>query len=63
MRVWRKSHFDSINLYGHSHGNLAPVGKAWDVGVDCNNFSPLHVTEIELLMKDRPHNFNYIGKP
>lgn len=34
MRVWNKSHYGSIQLYGHSHGNLPPHGKSVDVGVD-----------------------------
>lgn len=33
-RVWNKSHRDSWQLYGHSHGNLPPFGKSVDVGVD-----------------------------
>lgn len=35
MRVWDKSHFGkSIQLYGHSHGSLLPIGNQLDVGVD-----------------------------
>ena len=41
LRVWEKSHFDSWQLFGHSHGCLEPVGKQWDVGVDNNNFYPI----------------------
>lgn len=33
-RVWNKSHYGSIHLYGHSHGSLPPHGKSVDVGVD-----------------------------
>ena len=61
MRVWNKSHFDSQMLYGHSHGGLDPVGKQWDVGVDNNNFMPLSFPEIQEIMEDRPHNFNYLA--
>ena len=46
MRVWDKSHYGSWHLYGHSHGNLPPIGKSWDVGVDNNNFFPLSFDEI-----------------
>ena len=38
-RVWNKSHYGSILLYGHSHGNLPPWGKSVDVGVDCKEIS------------------------
>jgi calcineurin-like phosphoesterase family protein len=62
MRVWNKSHFDSVHLFGHSHGKLDPIGKSWDVGVDNNNFMPLEFEEIKKIMKSRPHNFNCLEK-
>lgn len=34
MRVWNKSHYGSIQLHGHSHGSLTPIGRSVDVGVD-----------------------------
>lgn len=50
FRVWNKSHRGSINLYGHSHGNLPPIGRQIDVGVDCklitDEYRPVHVNEI-----------------
>lgn len=36
MRVWNKQHYGSWHLYGHSHGNLEPMGKSVDVGVDAD---------------------------
>jgi calcineurin-like phosphoesterase family protein len=60
MRVWRKSHFNSWLLYGHSHGTLEPIGKSWDVGVDRNGFFPLEFSEIREIMNYRPDNFNLI---
>lgn len=62
MRVWHRSHFNSWQLYGHSHGKLDPVGKQWDVGVDNNGFYPLSFEDIELLMKVRPNNFNLLKR-
>jgi len=59
-RVWEKSHYDAWNLYGHSHGTLPPIGKAWDVGVDNNNFMPLSFEQVEEIMSKREHNANYI---
>jgi calcineurin-like phosphoesterase family protein len=40
MRVWPRSHHNSWQLYGHSHGKLLPIGKQWDIGVDNNDFYP-----------------------
>jgi len=33
-RTWRSSNHGSYHLYGHSHGQLPPLGKSCDVGVD-----------------------------
>lgn len=61
-RVWNKSHFNSIHLYGHSHGTLPPIGKSWDVGVDNNNYEPLSLDEVLKIMESRPDNPNLIKK-
>jgi calcineurin-like phosphoesterase family protein len=49
-RVWRNSCHGSWHLYGHSHGNLPPIGLSMDVGV-CNASLMLHrnghVTDIK----------------
>lgn len=62
MRIWNKSHFNSFQLYGHSHGRLMPIGKQWDVGVDNNNFKPISFEEIKNIMSKQPNNSNYIDK-
>ena len=62
MRTWAMSHYNSFQLYGHSHGKLEPVGKQWDVGVDNNNFYPLSFADIIRIMKDRPDNPNLIRR-
>lgn len=62
MRVWPKSHYNSIHLYGHSHGRLEPIGKSWDVGVDNNDFYPLSDKQILEIMKNRPDNPNKVDK-
>jgi calcineurin-like phosphoesterase family protein len=62
MRTWWKSHFNSWNLYAHSHGKLEPIGKSWDVGVDNTGFSPLSWDEIVEIMKNRPDNPNLVQK-
>jgi calcineurin-like phosphoesterase family protein len=60
MRVWPRSHYNSWQLYGHSHGGLDPVGKQWDIGVDTHYFYPYSLDEIIEIMKNRSDNFNYI---
>ncbi|MHA1883061.1 MAG: metallophosphoesterase family protein [Candidatus Thorarchaeota archaeon] len=62
MRTWARSHYNSWQLYGHSHGRLEPVGKQWDIGVDNNNFFPVSFEEIKTIMATQPDNFNYVGK-
>ena len=47
MRVWSASHYGAWQLYGHSHGTLAPLGKQYDVGVDNNNFFPISFEELK----------------
>lgn len=67
MRVWDRSHYDSWQLYGHSHGMLEPVGKQLDVGVDniykmFGSYRPLSLLEVTDYMTTRPHNENYLEK-
>lgn len=62
MRVWDRSHYNSWQLYGHSHGGLPDVGKQMDVGVDTNDFYPYPLEDITREMKTRPDNFNLVRK-
>lgn len=39
-RVWDRSHYGVIHLFGHSHGGLEDHNLSMDVGTDCNNFYP-----------------------
>lgn len=52
-RVWRDSHKGSIQLYGHSHGELAyaPDLLSMDVGVDANDFTPVSLDTVYALME------------
>ena len=60
MRVWPRSHYNSWQVYGHSHGKLKPAGKQWDVGVDNNQFYPIAFEELRAIMDDSPDNFNLV---
>lgn len=62
LRTWNRSHFNSFHLYGHSHGTLPPIGKSWDVGVDCNNFCPVSFDQVIDIMANRPDNPNRVGR-
>lgn len=55
MRVWNKNHYGAWMLYGHGHGGLPDDNNllSFDVGVDCHNYTPLHVTDIELIMRKK----------
>jgi len=48
MRVWDRSHYGSLHLYGHSHGELDGRGRSMDVGVDTHpQFRPYSLEEIK----------------
>lgn len=67
MRVWPRSHYNSWNLFGHSHGGLEGIGKQIDIGVDTEypgiheKYYPYSLDEIIEIMKDRPNNFNLVA--
>lgn len=48
-RVWPRHLRGSYHLFGHSHGDLPPLGRSRDVGIDCTdtNFAPLTFAEIK----------------
>lgn len=48
-RTWPAAHHGSYHLYGHSHGNLPPLGRSRDVGIDCADahFAPMTFAEIK----------------
>lgn len=62
QRVWNRSHYGTIHLYGHSHGSLPGEGKSVDVGVDSielaeftgRTLSPWSLNEILDYMERRP---------
>ncbi|OCW56254.1 hypothetical protein [Hoeflea olei] len=48
-RTWPAAHHGGYHLFGHSHGDLAPLGRSRDVGIDCadTHFAPLTFSEIK----------------
>jgi len=62
MRTWARSHYNSWHLYGHSHGNLEPIGKSWDIGVDNNSFLPISFDQLREIMSKRPNNTNLVER-
>ena len=62
MCTWHRSHYNSWQLYGHSHGKLAPQGKQHDIGVDTNDFYPYSFDDICVIMQSRPDNFNLVKR-
>lgn len=51
MRVWPRSHYGSIQVYGHTHGRLEGLGRQLDVGVDSNNFYPISLEYVKEVTK------------
>lgn len=59
MLFWHGSHYGSIHLHGHCHGNAQPhnVGvRRYDVGVDCNNWHPVSMECIIRRLSSLPLN-------
>ena len=54
MRVWNRSHYRALHLYGHSHGALPGDRQSLDVGVDCWNFYPVSLADIKQRMETLP---------
>ena len=50
LRTWERARYGSWQVYGHSHGKLPPIGKQYDVGVDCNFFTPVSFGCLKQLM-------------
>jgi calcineurin-like phosphoesterase family protein len=60
MRIWPRSHYNSWQLFGHSHGKSEEIGKQLDVGVDTHNFYPYSFKEIKDIMSKKADNFNLL---
>lgn len=49
---WPDLHRGRIHLYGHSHGSIPPTSRSCDAGVDCWDFRPVTIPEIQELLAD-----------
>ena len=62
-RTWEKAQYDTIHLFGHTHGYLAPRGRSVDVGVDDKNitheYRPVSVDEVLAFMEGRTRHTNH----
>lgn len=63
MRTWNKAQYDSMHLFGHTHGYLKPRGRSVDVGVDDKNitdeYRPVSMTEVLTFMEGRTRHTNH----
>ena len=63
MRTWNKAQYDSIHLFGHTHGYLKPRGRSVDVGVDDKNitdeYRPVSMDEVLAFMATRDRHTNH----
>jgi len=49
-RTWPGAFRGSYHLFGHSHDNLSPLYKSFDVGVDANGYFPISFSQIKQRM-------------
>lgn len=54
IRNWHHCYKGTIHLFGHSHGGSPDYGRSTDVGVDCWDFSPVHIDTIIDYMRNKP---------
>lgn len=60
MLSWNRSRHGSFMAYGHCHGNQKfSWGKSMDVGVDCNNFTPVYIDDFVSKLEHRENTKFY----
>ncbi len=47
LLTWNKARYGALHLFGHVHSELAGYRSALNVGVDCCDFMPLRLSEIQ----------------
>ena len=53
FRTWNGIGRGALNLHGHSHGQLKPIPKQYDVGVDAQGFTPVSLAAILVSRRHR----------
>lgn len=53
-RTWNKSHHGSVQLFGHSHGQMPGNSQQLDVGIDCWGYMPVSWPEIRQRLETLP---------
>jgi calcineurin-like phosphoesterase family protein len=48
---WERKSHGSYHLFGHVHGRLKGVDGSFDIGVDCNDYYPLNLSQVLLKLK------------
>jgi len=51
--IWDRKHHGAWHLHGHSHGRYKGDGFIYDVGVDNNDFYPVSIDEIRVVMEKK----------
>ena len=64
QRIWERSHYGSIHLFGHSHGRLRTWNLSFDVGIDVpeNNYRPVHIEEFIRRAEIRKEEMRQAGR-
>jgi calcineurin-like phosphoesterase family protein len=53
-KTWLGSFHGSLQLYGHSHGNMPATAQSCDVGVDTWDLRPISIHEVRTYLIGRP---------
>lgn len=64
LRTWNRSGRGSWQLHGHSHGDIPPLFRQLDVGVDnvariTSQYRPISYEEIKSVLVDHPYTKNH----
>lgn len=54
MMSWNRSHYNSIQLFGHLHSRWKGNKQQLNVGLDCHNLYPVNIEEIPELLSSLP---------
>jgi calcineurin-like phosphoesterase family protein len=52
--TWNKSHYGSVNLFGHLHSKFLGNSQQLNVGMDCHNLEPISLEEVNSALKLLP---------